>query len=147
MSEKPDILLLVEKHRVHSPVLLESLSEHFVVHQALVHPGSHGDLDRAVAGRARAMVTTTMAGASADLINALPRLEIIVCIGGSPDRIDLEAAQRRGIPVTDTPHISADDVADMSVTHVLSLARRATEGDRFIRVQIPTTSDGDSCDT
>jgi hydroxypyruvate reductase 2 len=129
---KPDILLLRERHRIHSPLFVRSLKEHFTVHEM---PAT-GDKEAFVAGvteRVRALVTTTVAGADADLINALPRLEIIVCSGGHPDRIDHAAARARGIPVTDTPHVSADDVADLPVTLLLSVARRTCEGDRFIR--------------
>ena len=129
---KPHILLVRERHRLQSPVFVRSLENHFTVHEM----PAEGDRDAFLAGvadRVRALVTTTVAGADAALINALPRLEIIACSGGHPDRIDRRAAQARGIPVTDTPGVSADDVADLAVTLLLGVARRAFEGDRFVR--------------
>ena len=62
---KPDILLLRERHRIHSPLFVRSLKEHFTVHEM---PAT-GDKEAFVAGvaeRVRALVTTTVAGADAD---------------------------------------------------------------------------------
>ena len=129
---KPEILLLREQHRIHSPVFLETLKKHFTVHEAPAGADREAFVAD-VADHVRALVTTTVAGADAKLISALPRLEIIACSGGHPDRIDQTAARLRDIPVTDTPHVSADDVADLGVTLLLSVARRGCEGDRFIR--------------
>lgn len=47
-------------------------------------------------------------------MDALPNLQIIACYGVGVDAIDLAHARRRGIRVTDTPDVLADDVADMA---------------------------------
>ena len=49
------------------------------------------------------------------------------------DNIDLEAATRMNIPVSNTPGALTDSVADHACALLLSLARRIPESDRFTR--------------
>lgn len=51
------------------------------------------------------------------------RLRIISKWGVGIDAIDLEAARRRGIPVTNTPGVFGEDVADAALGYLLSLTR------------------------
>jgi lactate dehydrogenase-like 2-hydroxyacid dehydrogenase len=93
-------------------------------------------MDRVAArlgGGVRGLVTTTQAGADAALIDALPRLEIIVCPGAHVDAIDRAAAARRGIAVTNAPGISAPDVADFAIAHLMAVAREIAKADDFVR--------------
>jgi hydroxypyruvate reductase len=81
----------------------------------------------------RAIVTTGERGASAALIERLPRLEIIACFGVGYDGIDVEACRARGIRVTNTPGVLSPDVADMGLGLILMTLRRMAEADRFVR--------------
>jgi lactate dehydrogenase-like 2-hydroxyacid dehydrogenase len=81
----------------------------------------------------RAIVTTGERGASAALIERLPRLEIIACFGVGYDGIDVEACRARGIRVTNTPGVLSRDVADMGLGLILMTLRRMAEADRFVR--------------
>ena len=81
----------------------------------------------------RAIVTTGERGASAALIERLPRLEIIACFGVGYDGIDVEACRARGIRVTNTPDVLSRDVADMGLGLILMTLRRMAEADRFVR--------------
>ncbi|MFP4464879.1 MAG: 2-hydroxyacid dehydrogenase, partial [Alphaproteobacteria bacterium] len=73
-------------------------------------------------------------GVSERLMSALPNLEIIVQFGAGFDNIDLDAARKRGIAVTNTPDVLTNDTADVALHLMLNVARRAVEADMFVRV-------------
>src|SRR5262249_60944035 len=80
-----------------------------------------------------ALVTSAAHGASAALINALPRLRVVSSFGVGLDQLDLGAAAQRGIPVGYTPDVLNDCVADLAFGLLLAAGRRIPEGDRFVR--------------
>lgn len=49
------------------------------------------------------------------------------------DNVDLEAAARRGVIVTNTPGVLDDATADLTLALILAATRRIGEGDRLIR--------------
>lgn len=81
----------------------------------------------------RAIATRGELGASAELIGALPNLELIACYGVGTDAIDLAAARDRGIRVTNTPDVLTGDVADIAVGLSLALMRRIPAADAYVR--------------
>ncbi|MCW3475317.1 2-hydroxyacid dehydrogenase [Limobrevibacterium gyesilva] len=85
----------------------------------------------AVADESQAMITT--APVTAGLMDALPRLRLIAAFGAGVDRIDLAAAQARGITVTNTPGVTDACVADMAFGLLLATMRGIAAGDRFVR--------------
>ena len=66
-----------------------------------------------------------------------PRLRIVANYAVGVNNIDLEAAARRGIVVSNTPDVLTGATAELALTLMLSLLRRVTEGDRFVRRQEP----------
>ena len=90
-------------------------------------PGA-GDL-----ARFRAAVTTSVAGADASQMAELPSLRVLGCMGVGLERIDLEAASRRGIAVRHTPDPVRTDTADAAVALLFATVRRVAEADRFVR--------------
>ena len=126
---KPDILAL----GVFPPGMMAALAERFTVHHFVPYPLPDGALPADVAGRIRALATEANRGASRDLVARLPRLEIIACFGVGTDGIDLAAARERGIPVTNTPGVMAEDVADLAIGLMLASARRILAADCFVR--------------
>ena len=66
-----------------------------------------------------------------------PRLKVVANYAVGVNNIDLEAARRRGIVVTNTPDVLTGATAEIAVTLMLSLLRRVTEGDRFVRRREP----------
>jgi len=86
-----------------------------------------------VGPRIRAIATNGVLGASAELIDACPKLEIIACFGVGFDAIDLDRARARGVRVTNTPDVLTEDVADMAFALILASLRRIVEGDAFVR--------------
>ncbi|SCX56309.1 2-hydroxyacid dehydrogenase [Variovorax sp. EL159] len=81
----------------------------------------------------RAIATRGDLGADAELIAALPKLELIACYGVGTDGIDLAACRTRGIRVSNTPDVLNGDVADLAVGLTLALQRRIPVGDAFVR--------------
>ena len=67
------------------------------------------------------------------LERAGPQLRIVANYGVGVDNIDLAAAARRGIVVTNTPDVLTETTAELAIALTLSLLRRVTEGDRFLR--------------
>lgn len=70
----------------------------------------------------------------ADLLEtAGPRIRLIANFGAGVDHIDLPAARRRGIVVTNTPGVLTEDTADMAMALILSVPRRLAEGQHLIQ--------------
>jgi lactate dehydrogenase-like 2-hydroxyacid dehydrogenase len=86
-----------------------------------------------VAPRITAIVTSGELGCSAELMDRLPRLEMISCFGVGVDGIDLAYCKQRGIPVSNTPDVLTDDVADLAMGLAIATMRRIVAADRFVR--------------
>lgn len=102
-------------------------------HRILRGPAHH-DLDelRSLLHGADAWIAGT--GAITDEhLDAAPKLKIIARYGVGTESVDLEAARRRGIPVTNTPGANADAVADHAVGLMLTALRFVPDGDRRVR--------------
>lgn len=57
-----------------------------------------------------------------------PDLKLIANFGNGVDNIDVAAAAKRGITVTNTPNVLTEDTADMTLALLLSVPRRLVEG-------------------
>jgi lactate dehydrogenase-like 2-hydroxyacid dehydrogenase len=125
---KPD-LLVVWPNR---PNQMDQLEAAYTVH----HLHKAADPDRLVAEvgpRIRAIVTTGERGATRRLIERCPALEIVSCFGVGIDAIDRAACRERGVPITNTPDVLTEDVADMGLVLMLALLRRIPAADRWVR--------------
>lgn len=78
-------------------------------------------------------LTTSMAGADAALMDALPDLKLIACQGVGLDKIDLEAAKARGIRVANTPDVLTEDTADFAIALIYAVSRNIVRADQFMR--------------
>lgn len=81
----------------------------------------------------RAIATRGDLGASEAMIAACPKLEIISVFGVGYDAVHMPSCRARGIPVTNTPDVLTDDVADLAVAMLLSLVRRVVPADAWVR--------------
>ena len=61
------------------------------------------------------------------------RAKILGSNGVGFNHIDLEAAKAAGLTVTNTPEVLTDCTADLALTLLLAVARRAGEGERHLR--------------
>ncbi|HEX4769135.1 MAG TPA: D-glycerate dehydrogenase [Lichenihabitans sp.] len=62
------------------------------------------------------------------LAEAGPKLRLIANFGTGTDNIDVDAAHRRGILVTNTPGVLTEDTADMTMALILAVARHIVAG-------------------
>lgn len=60
---------------------------------------------------------------TAEVMDAMPALRVVSCIGTGLDHVDLEAASARGIEVTSGDGANAEAVADHTLAMLLSLVR------------------------
>ena len=124
---KPEILVVAKVW----PPYLEALKEAFVVHDR-THESDPAAFALA-APRIRAIAGSGESQVTRELIAELPALEVISVFGVGYDRYDVAAAQERGIPVTNTPDVLTDDVADMGISLMLAIARTVPQADKYVR--------------
>ena len=93
---------------------------------------SRADFDK-VAGIVRAAVTNGHSGPPPAMIDQMPKLEIIASASVGYDGIPVEYARTKGIPVTNTPDVLNDDVADLAIALMIMTARRLVASDTYVR--------------
>ena len=62
-----------------------------------------------------------------------PRLRCVANVAVGYDNIDVRAATRRGVVVTNTPGVLTDATADLTMGLILAVTRRLAEGERLLR--------------
>ncbi len=73
----------------------------------------------------------------ADTIANLPaRVKAIANFSVGVDHVDLEAARRKQVIVTNTPDVLSDATAEIAMLLMLGAARRASEGEHIMRNQL-----------
>ena len=79
--------------------------------------------------RAEVLVPTLNDNIDASLLaEAGNRLKLLANYGSGVDHIDVEAAHKQGILVSNSPTISSSDTADMTIALILAVMRRFKEG-------------------
>lgn len=114
-----------------SPLYVSQLAAAFTLHERLheTDPAAFA----AVAPKIRAVAASGDSKVGAELIAALPALEVIAVMGVGYDGVAVDAAKARGIVVTHTPDVLNDDVADLALGLMLSAARQLPAADRYVR--------------
>ncbi len=69
----------------------------------------------------------------AEVLNNSPRLKVISNMAVGYNNIDIQAATRRGIVVTNTPGVLNETTADLTFTLLMAAARRVVEASDFLR--------------
>ncbi len=91
-------------------------------------PMSRAELAEAM-HRADVLVPTLTDQIDQGLIaQASDKLKLIANYGAGVDHIDVATARQRGVLVSNTPGVSAEDTADMTMALILSVTRRIPEG-------------------
>ena len=78
-------------------------------------------------------LVTSKNGADGALMDALPNIKAIAHFGVGYDTVDVAAAAKRGIPVSNTPDVLNDCVADVAIGLLIDAARGLSASDRFVR--------------
>jgi hydroxypyruvate reductase len=111
---------------------MERLEREFTVHKL----GPAADKEKLLADvspRVRGIQASGSSTVTAALIDRLPKLEIISSFGVGYDGIDVAAAKRRKVIVTNTPEVLNDCVADLAIGLLIVASRGIATGDRFVR--------------
>ncbi len=127
-AARPQLVLL----RDFPPGLMRALEGEFDLHRLWEAEDREAQIRR-IAPQVRGILTGSLIGASAALIDAFANATIIACFGVGVDTIDLAHCRARGIVVTNTPDVLNDDVADMGVALLLASSRMIPQADRFVR--------------
>ncbi|MDU0347652.1 D-glycerate dehydrogenase [Actinomyces sp. MRS3W] len=95
-------------------------------------PPSRAELLERVAGRDAAIVTLTERIDEEFFAAAGPSLKVVANVAVGFDNIDLDAAARHGVVITNTPGVLDGATADHTFALILALGRRIVEADRFL---------------
>lgn len=128
MASRPEILLmrsLIERTQ-------RQLEAAYVVHRYDTAPDRDA-LVRELAPRLTAIATRGDYPLPGALLERLPKVRIVASSGTGYDGIDVEAARRLGIAVTNSPSAAADCVADAAWALLLATVRRTAMFDRMVR--------------
>ncbi len=104
-------------------------------HEVVVHEG--GRLEKAelmaFANGAEALIISLADRIDEEVLQALPGLRIVANLGVGVDNIDVAAATRRKVLVTNTPDVLTEATADLAWALLLAVARRIVEADQDLR--------------
>lgn len=124
---KPEILAVAKLH----PFYLEALQASFTVHER-AHEGDAAAF-AALAPRIAGIAAMGESRVPRELLAQLPNLKVVSVFGVGYDGVDTAAARERGVCVTHTPDVLTDDVADLAIGLMLSVARGIPQADRHVR--------------
>ena len=110
-------------------VARQSCDVHFT---PLDHPLDAAALRQAVAGMDGliSVVTDTIDRA---LLEAGPGLKVVANVAAGYDNVDVPAATRHGVVVTNTPGVVTESTADLTWGLLFAIGRRVPEADRYVR--------------
>ena len=115
------------------PEIVEALSRRFdVEHNEEDRPWAPGELARRLRGK-HGVMATVMDKFDEAILAQCPGLKVIANIAVGYNNIDVAAATRRGIRVTNTPGVLDDTTADLTWSLLMAAARRVAEGDAYVR--------------
>jgi glyoxylate reductase len=112
---------------------LELLADHATVQ---TNAGDVGYTPEALISHARsadAMIALLTDRIDANLFAQCPQLRVVANVAVGYDNIDVAAAARGGITVTNTPGVLTDATADFAWALLLAVARNIVPADRFVR--------------
>ena len=92
---------------------------------------SRGDLLARLRGKQGLICQIT--DAIDDEVLATPGLQIVSNVAVGYNNIDVTAARRRGVVVTNTPDVLTETTADFAWALLMAAARRVVEADRYVR--------------
>jgi len=116
---------------MYGPTIAE-LERTYTVHK-LWSAADKDALVGSVAERVTAIASSNSARTDAALLAKLPKLRTIAHFGVGYDSVDVEAAKKRGVAVTNTPDVLTEEVADLTLGLLLATIRRIPQGDRYVR--------------
>ncbi len=128
-SAKP---LLYASRTLPDPVMAAVRAHYTLVREPSNGPAEPTALRRGLSQAVAAIVTLTDR-IDAETLASARELKILANYAVGYNNVDLDAAQRLGIVVTNTPDVLTDATADLTWALLLAAARRVVEGDRLVR--------------
>jgi lactate dehydrogenase-like 2-hydroxyacid dehydrogenase len=129
-ADKADVLF-IGPPRTH---LLGELAKTFTVHQAASQAEAGDALVARLAPQLKYVAVGGHPGSiGGELMQKLPRLEIVSSFGVGYDNVDTKYAGAHGITVTNTPDVLNEEVADTALGLLLSTVRQLPQIDRYVR--------------
>jgi lactate dehydrogenase-like 2-hydroxyacid dehydrogenase len=125
---KPDILITAKGHAGTQATLEQEFACH-KLHEAKDRAAFLKDLST----RIRAIASFGPTPVDGALMDALPKLEIVSNFGVGVDQIDLDAAKKRNVIVTNTPDVLNECVADTAIALVLCTLKKLPQSDAYTR--------------
>ena len=95
-------------------------------------PLPRNELIRRLQGR-QGLVCMISEAVDEDLLAACPDLKVASYVAVGFNNIDVAAATRHGVVVTNTPDVLTETTADFAWTLLMAIARRVVEADRYVR--------------
>jgi D-3-phosphoglycerate dehydrogenase len=86
-----------------------------------------------IIGEYHALIVRSATKVNTDLMANAKKLRVIGRAGEGLDNINVEKAEELGITVVNTPHVSYMSVAELTIGHLLALARGIVEGTLSLR--------------
>jgi len=96
-------------------------------------PGTEEQLIERIASAEIVINIRSSSRFTANVFRQSPKLRLLSLWGTGTDNVDLEAAARHGVTVTNTPRVSAASVAEHALALLLAVARRIPQLDADIR--------------
>ena len=110
------------------PFLTEDLYARYTVHEL-------DDLkDPSALSRVQAIVGGGESRMNGELFDRCPNAKVVSCFGVGYDGVDTAAAVQRGIVVGHTPDVLNDEVADLGLGLMLSIARQIPQADQYVQI-------------
>ena len=78
-------------------------------------------------------VITQFAPIDADVIKSMSNCKVIVRYGIGYDNVDCETAKKKGIPVCNIPTYCIDEVADHTLSFILSMTRQLLANAKYVQ--------------
>lgn len=129
---KPRVIVTRRWHQAVEKVLLEKFDARLNEDD---HSMSVAELQDALRN-ADAVLPTVCDKVNAEVLGADNiRAKILGSNGVGFNHIDLDAAKAAGLTVTNTPEVLTDCTADLAMTLLMMVARRAGEGERHVRTK------------
>jgi glyoxylate reductase len=95
-------------------------------------PLPRNELIRRLQGR-QGLVCMISEAIDEELLAACPDLKVASNVAVGFNNIDVAAATKRGVVVTNTPDVLTETTADFAWTLLMAIARRMVEADRYVR--------------
>ena len=114
------------------PEAIEYLKQHCDVDYVNSDDGLTADELKTRVAEKQAIISQLTDKFTAEVINSLDGVKIIANVAVGFDNIDVPAATRKGILVTNTPDVLTETTADFAFALLLAAARRVVEGHQFV---------------